>query len=234
MLQKAAAPAKRSSSHSVRARKVAAAPAVKAKAIHFDSPVFALSRAGDFIYAATAAGVLKSGTAGMTWSELKGLDGQEWRFIAAQRSNIFVAGLHAASLSTDGGASWKSVAMPGALTQVGAIAVDDSVRLWVGGREGVFFSENRGATWLTLANFYIHDVNSLYYDDGSQRVLITANNKNTIAFSVHLPDKKVQYWNTGWHLRMVRPVGDHLVGATLFDGVVVQPRMVVSEETSGH
>ena len=60
----------------------------------------------------------------------------------------------------------------------------------------------------------------------SQRILITANNRNTIVYAVHLPDRTVQYWNTGWTLRLVRPVGDHLVGATLFDGIVVQPRMV--------
>jgi hypothetical protein len=63
-------------------------------------------------------------------------------------------------------------------------------------------------------------------------MLVTANNKNVIAFAVHLPDHAVRYWNTGWHLRLVRPVGDHLVGVTLFDGVVVQPRMVDSSEVT--
>jgi hypothetical protein len=41
---------------------------------------------------------------------------------------------------------------------------------------------------------------------------------------------KVSWWDTGWNLRFMRPVGDHLVGATLFDGIVVQPRMVDSDE----
>jgi hypothetical protein len=44
----------------------------------------------------------------------------------------------------------------------------------------------------------------------------------------------VQYWNAGWSLRLARPVGDHLVGATLFDGIVVQPRMVASKEVSSN
>ncbi len=80
----------------------------------------------------------------------------------------------------------------------------------------------------------MRDVNSLFYDESSQRILITANSKNTIAFAVHLPDRTLQYWNTGWSLRLVRPVGDHLVGATLFDGIVVQPRMVDSSEVAKH
>ena len=46
--------------------------------------------------------------------------------------------------------------------------------------------------------------------------------------------KAVTYTDTGWHLRFVRPVGDYLVGATLFDGVVLQPRMVRSKEVASH
>lgn len=212
--------------------RTASVPAAKPKSIRFDGAVFGLSRSGDFVYAATSAGILKSGTAGQSWSLLGSVEREEWQFIAAQRSYVFVATLHSASLSTDGGGNWKEIALPGAVTQVAAIAVDGTGGLWVGGREGVFHSEDGGATWQSLRNFSIHDVNSLYYDAASQRVLITANNKNTIAFSVHAPDGTVQYWSTGWHLRMVRPVGDHLVGATLFDGVVIQPRMVASSEAS--
>jgi hypothetical protein len=52
---------------------------------------------------------------------------------------------------------------------------------------------------------------------------------STVIFSVKLPDYKVRYWDTGWKLRFARPVGDHLVGVTLFDGIVVQPKMVDSD-----
>jgi hypothetical protein len=41
---------------------------------------------------------------------------------------------------------------------------------------------------------------------------------------------QVSSWDTKWNLRFARPVGDHLVAATLFDGIVVQPRMVDSAE----
>jgi hypothetical protein len=79
-------------------------------------------------------------------------------------------------------------------------------------------------------NLFVRDINSIFYDERGQRVLITANSSTTFAFSAHLPDKKVSYWNTGWNLRLLRPVGDHLVGATLFDGIVIQPEMVNSAE----
>jgi len=229
-LQKTVVATKRSGSRTVAVR----GPVPKGKQIRVDGAVFALSRTGDVVYAATSEGILKSATAGESWRQLKGLEEQEWRFVSAYHSNVFVATLHSAHLSADGGANWKSVSLPDALTQVAAIAVDGTRCLWVGGREGIFYSENGGATWQTLRNFSIHDINNIYFDEPSQRVLLTANNKNTIAFSVRIPDKTVQYWNTGWHLRMVRTVGDHFVGATLFDGVVIQPRMVVSEEAEAH
>src|ERR1700716_3331492 len=118
------------------------------------------------------------------------------------------------------------------LTQLAAIAGDDGGGLGLGGREVIFIAQDRGATWQNLKNLSIRDVNSLFYDEPSQRMFITANSQNTIAFAVHLPDRAVHYWNTGWSLRLVRPVGDHLVGATLFDGIVVQPRMVDSSEVA--
>ena len=50
-------------------------------------------------------------------------------------------------LSSDGGQTWAPVKLPETLTQVAAVAVDDAGGLWVGGREGVFVSEDKGATW---------------------------------------------------------------------------------------
>ena len=57
---------------------------------------------------------------------------------------------------------------------------------------------------------------------------------STMIFSVQLPTHKVSYWDTGWKLRFARPVGDHLLGVTLYDGIVVQPKMVDSGFGSTH
>ncbi|MEO6983525.1 MAG: hypothetical protein ABI072_10485 [Edaphobacter sp.] len=200
----------------------------------FDASVAALARSGDTLYAATSEGLIESRTAGVSWKLVTGLPKHDWTFVAASRSMVVVATRSSAKLSSNGGAHWISVKLPGALTQIGAAAVDGAGGLWVGGSEGVFVSENGGASWETVKNVHFGDVNSLFYDEASQRMLITANNTNTIAFAVHLPDRTVSYWNTGWNLKLVRAVGDHLVAATLFDGMVVQPRMVDSGEVHGH
>jgi photosystem II stability/assembly factor-like uncharacterized protein len=199
----------------------------------FDANVNAIARAGDTLYAATSDGILRSVTAGESWKLVVGPEKMDWSFVATAKSWVIAATLRSAMLSPDGGQRWEPVTLPATLEQLAAVAVDDAGGLWVAGRQGVFVSQDNGVTWQGLKNLPIGDVNSLFYDEASQRMLITANNKNMIAFAVHLPDHAVHYWNTGWHLRMVRPMGDHFVGATLFDGIVVQPRMVDSSEAAG-
>ena len=216
------------------ARRTAAVAARRAHSDSFDGSVNGIARAGDTLYAATSGGLLKSVTAGSNWTLAPGLARQNWQFVAAARSMAAVANLNDLALTTDSGRRWKSIPLPATATQLAAVAVDGAGGLWVGGREGVFYTENEGATWHTVRNLTVHDVSSLFYDSSLQRILVTANNRNTIVYAVHVPDKTVKYWNTGWSLRMARPVGDHLVGATLFDGVVVQPRMVATREVSGN
>jgi ligand-binding sensor domain-containing protein len=219
--------------HRGKARTVAAKKTTEAPPAHvFNANVNAIARVGDTLYAATSEGLLRSVTAGESWKLMAGPEKDDWNFVASAKSWVLAATLRSAVLSSDGGHEWSPVTLPGMVTQLAAIAVDDSGGLWVGGREGIFVSQDRGATWQSLKNLAIRDVNSLFYDEPSQRMLITANSQNTIAFAVHLPDRAVRYWNTGWSLRLVRPVGDHLVGATLFDGIVVQPRMVDSSEVA--
>jgi photosystem II stability/assembly factor-like uncharacterized protein len=230
MVEKAVAARAAGKRHSGPAKKVTEVP----RGFTFNADVNAIARTGDALYAATSAGVLRSVTAGESWKLVVGPEMQEWNFVAAAKSWVVAATLRSATLSSDGGQRWESIGLPAKLEQVSAVAVDDTGGLWVAGRQGVFVSEDRGATWQSLRNLPIGDVNSLFYDEASQRLLVTANNKNLIAFALHLPDRTVRYWNTGWHLRMVRPMGDHLVGATLFDGIVVQPRMIDSSDVKGN
>ena len=213
-----------------RAAAAAAAEAARRNAKAFDTAVYAIARSGDTLYAATSEGLLQSVTAGASWKLVADEEKHGWNFVAATKSMVMAATLKTAALSSDGGHTWAPVKLPDTLEQVSAVAVDGSSGLWVGGPQGVYLSEDGGATWKTLKNLYLREVNNLFYDEPSQRMLITASSKNTIAFTVNLPDHTIHYWNTGWNLKMIRAVGDHLVGATLFDGIVVQPLMIDSSE----
>jgi photosystem II stability/assembly factor-like uncharacterized protein len=200
----------------------------------FDGGVYSIARGGDMLYAATSVGVLESDTAGNSWKLAAGLESHQWDFVAASKTVAVAATLRTAMLSQDGGQKWVPLTLPESLKQVAAVAVDSSGWVWVGGREGAFVSDDGGASWKTLNNLYVRDVNSMFFDESSQRLFVTAINKYDLIFAVHLPDKIVQYWGSGWNLKMARPVGDHLVGVTLFDGVVVQPRMVDSKDQTGN
>jgi len=87
---------------------------------------------------------------------------------------------------------------------------------------------------MTPKGLRVRNVNSLYYDEAAGRVLLTSSGPSTEVFAVEVASMQVRTWDTGWNLRFVRPVGDHLVAATLFDGIVVQPRMVDSAELAAH
>ena len=192
----------------------------------FDGSVYSLVTSGDTMLASTSIGLLKSIDNGVTWT----LDGPhkstDWRFLAAAKANVVAASLKTAQLSVDSGRTWTPISLPEELSQIAGIAVDPAGEVWVGGREGVFVSSNAGNSWSRPKSMYVNAVNSVFYDEPSNRVLVTAGGPSGVVFSAQLPGKEVSYFESGWSLRFARPVGDHLVAATLFDGIVVQPRMM--------
>ncbi len=203
-------------------------PAKPEPPANLDAAVYALAPANDAIYASTSQGLMKGTVDGRLWASVPTLQMPETRFVAALKDVVMVAGLRRIALSMDAGKQWDTVALPEEITQISTIAVDEAGNLWVGGGEGIFYSTDYGAHWKTLRNLYVRQVTGIYFDAENHRVLVSANN-SSVTFSVHLPDYKVDYWDTGWSLRFVRPAGDHLIGATLYDGIVVQPVMVDSK-----
>ncbi len=196
-----------------------------------DPAIYSLAVGGDTLYAAGSLGLLRSETAGTTWTRVAGVQDPQV-LVAAAGANVTAATLHAIKRSGDAGATWTDLSLPPGLTQVAAVAVDASGSVWVGGREGLFYAMPDGS-WHMPEKLFTRDVNSLYFDPVAQRVLITANQYTHLVFAVDLKDRSVTSWDTGWHLRFVQPVGDYFVGATLFDGIVIQPKMVDSPLAGG-
>jgi photosystem II stability/assembly factor-like uncharacterized protein len=189
--------------------------------------VYALTSGSEGIYAGTSAGLWRSTDGAKGWTQLQVSQLSDGRYIASHGQMVVAASLTGAALSENGGGSWTNIMPPATLTQIGALAIDGLGNLWIGGPEGVFYSTDRGASWKTLKNLFVRHVDGIYYDEANKRVLV-ASASGTVGFAASLPDYKVTYWDTGWALRFLRPVGDHLVGATLFDGMVVEPKMMAS------
>jgi photosystem II stability/assembly factor-like uncharacterized protein len=218
----------------VRSRTVAAAAVT-----NFNGSVYGFALTGETLYAATSQGVLRSATSGSAWSLVTSVPTGEWRFVAASKSIVVAASLDdmqksSLELSPDGGKTWKTIALPPKVTQVLALSLDGQGEVWIGGKDGVYFSADQGANWQTPPNMVVRNVNSLYFDDAANRMLVTAKEPPTDVFAIDIPSKRMTSWDTGWNLRFVRPVGDYMVAGTLFDGIVVQPKMVDSAEITKH
>ncbi len=204
------------------------------KADAFDGGAYGLAADGNVIFAVTSKGLMTSPTSGESWTSISSLPEGTYRAVAVAKSVVVAATLNSMALSTDSGASWAELAKPDGLTQISALAVDDEGDLWVGGREGLFVRRGGMSAWQNPPNLPIRDVNSLSFDRASRQIVATANSTTTLIFAIHLPDFTTKTWDTGWHMRFVRVVGDHMIGATLYDGIVLQPRMVESPIALAH
>ena len=188
--------------------------------------MYAITTAGDTVLAATSIGLLSSTDNGLSWTLADAPQSADWRFLAAAKKLVVAASLHDLRLSTDSGVSWLPVTVPGMVTQISAAAVDRSGAIWLGSREGVFVSTDGGANWATPKNLYVSSVANIFYDDSVDKMIVTTGGESSIVFSVQLPQRQITYAYSGWSLRFARPVGDHFVAATMFDGIVVEPKMV--------
>ena len=194
----------------------------------FNGSVYSIVTSGPKILATTSIGLMSSSDDGLSWV-LSGPERSEsWRFLAAAKSSVVAASLYGISSSLDGGATWHAVLLPEGLTQVAAIATEPHGEIWVGGREGIYASADAGRSWSTPKNLFVNAVNSIFYDDSADRMMVTTDGFSSVVFLVQLPAKTVTFADTGWSLRFARPMGDYLIAATLYDGIVVQPQMVVS------
>ncbi len=194
----------------------------------FDGSVYSLATADQTVLAITSIGLLTSVDNGLSWAATGPQGSADWRFLAAAKKNVVAATLHTIQESADSGILWQPVAPPEGLTQIAAIAVEPSGEIWVGGTQGVFVSANHGKSWTTPKNLYLNAVNNIFYDETSDRIMITTSGNSSLVFTVQLPTKQVTFTDTGWNLRFARPLGDHIIAATLFDGIVMQPRMIVT------
>ncbi len=219
----------KSSGKGVRAK----APVKRAFAVKaFDGAVFGFATDGETTFAATDHGLLMSKEKSTVWETVPEAGTESIYFVGRSGAGMVVANLNEIRLSKDHGASWKTIAPPSGINQLAAVTIDDHGMIWAGGREGAFVSANEGGSWEPVNGLAARNVNSLYFDGRGGRVLATAGGRSTMAYAVQLPERRVTFWDTGWNLRFVRPVGDHLLGVTPFDGVVIQPRMVESAENA--
>jgi photosystem II stability/assembly factor-like uncharacterized protein len=202
-------------------KKVKTTTTESSKPVTIEAQVNDLSINGAVWFAATANGVYRSVTQGATWTGPVLTDPQ-YRFVDAQGAIVFAARRNDLQVSEDSGVTWKPIALPSKLSSVRALTTAPDGTLWLGGREGAFYSNDHGQTWEALATLPITNIGNVDWDETLKRVVITSTD-STMVFAVDSSDKTWKWWDAGWRVRMVHTMGGHLVAASLYDGVVVQP-----------
>jgi len=94
--------------------------------------------------------------------------------------------------------------------------------LWLGSREGVYFTRDLGKTWMWVHRFPLNDVDELSYDANLGKVLVSSRSSDQI----YVIDPKTLSWKwaqTGFRIAHVRAVGGRLLASSLYDGVLTEP-----------
>jgi ligand-binding sensor domain-containing protein len=143
--------------------------------------------------------------------------------VAAHGAQLIAARQDGVILSTDGGESWMPIGIPAVLTRIHCVTFSADGTLWIGAREGVYFSHDLGKTWLWVDRFPLSNVDDLTYDDHLDKILVSSRSSD----QVYAIDPKSLDWKwaqTGYLINRVRAAGDRLLAASLYDGVLIEPQ----------
>jgi photosystem II stability/assembly factor-like uncharacterized protein len=187
-----------------------------------DGRVSQVDATGNTWYAATVNGIYASKDQGATWEGGPVLGKAEYRAVASDGLMVVAAQRTALAWSQDEGKTWQPLTMPQKLTWTQAITIAGNGSLWLGGREGVFYSEDHGQNWTEMTTSPISDISGLAYDPALKRVVITSWSSSWV-LAVNPADRTFKFWDPGWKVRHVQSAGGRLLAATPYNGVVMEP-----------
>ena len=174
--------------------------------------------------AATSAGLLTSSDQGKTWTggavlgktDFVAVESEGDLVVAATRTNVLY--------SINSGTTWQQAPLSSYITSIHGVTLTPEGEILVASREGAFRSSDSGATWEHVVNgIPDKNISSIAYDQGRKRLLATS-----MATGVVFESKdNGRTWHrgpdSGYPLRRISVVRGRFIGATPFDGVIVQP-----------
>jgi photosystem II stability/assembly factor-like uncharacterized protein len=196
---------------------------VKAPVIELQSRINALDVSGDAWLVSTNNGLLTSKDQGSSWQG--GTDNRSTGYLSvtARGATMVAARPDGVVLSRDAGASWMPMQIPSMLTRIHRVAFSSDGTLWLGAREGVYFTRDQGKTWMWLERLPFRDVDDLFFDAGLGEVLVSSRGSDWI-YAIDPKTLTWKWWQTGYRLELVRAAGKRMVAASLYDGVLVEPQ----------
>src|ERR1700733_3824563 len=198
-----------------------------------DERIHDLNVSGNTWYTATAKGIYSSSDQGATWQGGPVLGKPEYRSVVVSGPVVVASERTALAMSNDEGKNWQPLAMPQKLTWLQSAAVTDSGSLWLGGREGVFYSDDHGQNWTEMKSLPLRDISGLSYDADIKRVVITSWASSWV-LAVNPADRTFKFYDPGWKVRHVQSVSGRLLAATAYNGVVLEPQNAGSRVAVAH
>ena len=195
---------------------------VKAPQIELASRVNALDVSGDVWLACTSYGLVTSKDQGASWQGGPVMGPGEYLSVSIHGETMAAARPDRVVLSRDSGSTWMPMQIPTMLTRIHRVAFTDDGTLWLGAREGVYFTHDQGKTWLWIERMPFRDVDDLYYDAHMGKVLVSSRSSDQV-YAIDPKTLKWKWAQTGYAIGLIRGAGDKMVAASMFDGVLVEP-----------
>jgi photosystem II stability/assembly factor-like uncharacterized protein len=196
---------------------------IKIPTLKLDSRVNALDLSSDVWLASTNIDLLTSRDQGASWQGGPVMGSGDYVSVAAHGSTMAAARADLVILSTDGGWTWAPMQVPVMVTRIQQVAFSKDGTLWLGAREGVYFTRDTGKTWLWIERFPFRDVDDLSYDSSQDKVLVSSRQSQEV-YAIDPKTLKWKWWDTGYRIGQVRAAGERLLAASLHDGVLVEPQ----------
>jgi photosystem II stability/assembly factor-like uncharacterized protein len=217
---------------SIKGKRINVEKQVKVAVIEFDGRVAALDLTGEAWLASTSFGLLTSRDKGASWQGGPVMGITNYLSVAAHGSLLAAASGDGVVLSRDAGSTWEPIGIPTMLTRIHRVAFLPNGTLWLGAREGVYFTPDQGKTWMWVHRLPLGDIDDLYYDASLGKVLVSSRSSDQI----YIIDPKTLDWTwrqTGYRISLVRAAAGSVLAASLDDGVLTEPPTAAIGEESG-
>lgn len=194
----------------------------QAPVVEMSGRVASLDVASDVWAAATAYGLMTSRDQGATWQGGPVMGASDYISVTVHGDDVAAARADGVVLSKDKGMTWWPLGLPTMLTRIHCVAFTPDGTLWLGAREGVYFTRDLGKTWMWVGRLPFRDVDDLTFDEGTKRILVSSRSSDQI-FAIDPKTLTWDWWQTGYPVALIRADGERLVAASLNDGVLLQP-----------
>jgi hypothetical protein len=151
------------------------------------------------------------------------MDSGDYLSVAVLGTTMAAARPDGVVISYDSGTTWSPMQIPTMLTRIHRVAFSPDGTIWLGAREGVYFTHDRGKSWLWIERLPFRDVDDLTYDVRLKRVLISSQSSDQI-YAIDPKTMTWKWWQTGYRIGLIRAAGSRMVAASLYDGVLVEPQ----------